>query len=307
MPMAPSDEQAQFLRELVAAGHLIESGVPGLYGRSAVYEQVRSRLETVVSTLASSLGAFRCHFPPVVPRRNLESNGYIGKFPHLAASIFSFDGTEADALVQGQRAAAHEEWGEFQSQTDLMMLPAACYPVYPAIAAQGPLEPAGASIDMGGTWVFRHEPSLDPARQQMFRQHELVRIGTPEEVMEWRVGWAQRGLELLGQLGLDASIENATDPFFGRQGRMLAANQSAEELKFELVVPIAGPEPTACASFNYHLDHFAATFGLTFADGSTVHTACVGFGQDRIVLALMRTHGLDPETWPAGVRARLGH
>jgi seryl-tRNA synthetase len=187
-----------------------------------------------------------------------------------------------------------------------MMLPAACYPVYPAIAAQGPLEPEGASIDMGGTWVFRHEPSFDPARQQMFRQHELVRIGTPEQVMEWRSGWARRGVELFRELGLDGSIENASDPFFGRQGRMLAANQTAEELKFELTVPITAPEPTACASFNYHLDHFAQTFGLKFADGSTVHTACVGFGQDRIVLALLRNHGLDPETWPPAVRQRLG-
>lgn len=302
---APTHDQAEFLRELLDAGHLIESGVPGVYGHSGVYEQVRDRLEALVSGIAGSLGAVRCRFPPVVPRRNLERNGYVGKFPHLAASIFGFNGTESEALVQGQRAAAHEDWSEFQSQTDLMMLPAACYPVYPAIAQRGPLQAGGVSIDMGGTWVFRHEPSFDPARRQIFRQHELVRIGKPEDVTEWRLEWARRGVELFGELGLDGSIANASDPFFGRQGRLLAANQSAEELKFELLVQIAGPEPTACASFNYHLEHFAQTFGLKLSDGSSVHTACVGFGQDRMVLALMRAHGLDPDKWPASVRARL--
>jgi seryl-tRNA synthetase len=86
---------------------------------------------------------------------------------------------------------------------------------------------------------------------------------------------------------------------------MLAANQRSQELKFELLVQIAGPEPTAVASFNYHQDHFAEKFGLTLADGTTAHTACLGFGQERITLALLRTHGLEPASWPAEVRREL--
>ena len=43
---------------------------------------------------------------------------------------------------------------------------------------------------------------------------------------------------------------------------MLAASQRAQELKFEVLVPIAGPEPTAIASFNYHQDHFGKIYGL---------------------------------------------
>lgn len=300
-----TDAQAEFLQDLLSAGHLIESGVPGVYGHGDVYESVRDRLETVVSAMAADTGALRWRFPPVVPRENLERNGYVGKFPHLAASIFSFEGTESDALIQSQRAAAQEDWSEFQEQTALMMLPAACYPVYPAIAARGALPEGGVSIDMGGTWVFRHEPSLDPARRQTFRQHELVRMASPEEVLSWRHDWMQLGLEFVTSLGLEAHLAVASDPFFGRQGRFLAADQSAEELKFELLVPIAGPEPTACASFNYHRDHFGQVFGLKHADQTTAHTACVGFGQDRIVLALMRAHGLEPQTWPLAVRALL--
>ncbi len=57
-------------------------------------------------------------------------------------------------------------------------------------------------------------------------------------------------------VGLAATSEVASDPFFGRGGRMLAANQRAQELKFELVAMVGGPEPTAIASFNYHQDHF---------------------------------------------------
>jgi hypothetical protein len=35
------------------------------------------------------------------------------------------------------------------------------------------------------------------------------------------------------------------------------------------------------------------------------HTACLGFGLERITLALLRTHGLDVSTWPAAVREEL--
>lgn len=300
-----SPEQQQFLQELIEAGLLIESGTPGVYGHGTVFERIRVAFAALVTAAARAAGAESLTFPPVIPKRNLETAGYVGNFPHLAGSIFGFDGSEAEARILRERAAAHEDWSEFESQTDLMLLPAACYPVYPAIAARGPLGPGGVLVDIGAAWVFRHEPSLDPARRQAFRMHELVRIGDAEAVAAWRAEWAQRGLELLSGLGLDARLENASDPFFGRAGRLLAASQSAEELKWELVIPIAGPEPTACASFNYHLDRFAETWGLKLADGTTAHTACIGFGQERIVAALLRTHGLDPERWPSEVRARL--
>jgi hypothetical protein len=86
---------------------------------------------------------------------------------------------------------------------------------------------------------------------------------------------------------------------------MLAASQREQALKFEILVQIAGPEPTAIASFNYHQDHFASTYGIRLEDGGVAHTACLGFGHERIVLALLKTHGLDPQVWPDEVRGKL--
>ena len=298
-------EQAKLLGELVEHGLLIETGIPGLYGRGGDFEEVRERLAELVTRTGAADHPERMHFPPILPRRDLETVNYLNSFPHLAGSIFAFDGTEAQAAEQQERASRHEDWSEFQSMTDLVLTPAACYPVYPAVAARGRLPEGGVTVDAGGAYVFRREPSGDPARLQMFHQREIVRIGEPKAVEAWRDVWRDRAVELLRSLGLEVELDIASDPFFGRNGRMLAASQREQALKFEVLVPIAGPEPTAVASFNYHQDHFASAYGIKLADGSGAHTACLGFGLERISLALFKTHGLNIDAWPEEVREEL--
>jgi len=300
-----SEAQTALLRALVERGLLIETGVAGVYGRGASFEDVREHVAALVTRAGASEHPEQLRFPPIMPRHQLETVGYLKSFPHLAGSIFAFDGSEADAAEQYERASRHQDWSEFQGMTDLVLTPAACYPVYPAIAARGPLASGGVTVDAGGSYVFRHEPSEDPARLQMFHQREIVRIGEPETVQGWRDVWRNRAVELLGALGLEVQLEVASDPFFGRSGRMLAASQREQELKFEVLTQIAGPEPTAIASFNYHQDHFAAAYGIELADGSEAHTACLGFGLERITIALFRRHGLETDSWPSEVRDRL--
>jgi seryl-tRNA synthetase len=244
-------------------------------------------------------------FPPLLSRRQIETNGYLGSFPHLAGSIFSFDGSDAEALELEARAGRHEDWSELQSQTDLVLLPAACYPVYPEIAKRGPLPEGGVTVDTGSAWVFRHEASDDPARLQIFHMHEIVRIAAPDDVAAFRESWLDRSVELFRRLGIEVTSEIANDPFFGRVGRMLAANQRAQELKFELVATIGGPEPTAIASFNYHQDHFTHVYGIGLGGGGVAHTGCIGIGVERVTLAMFRANGLDLAAWPPEVRAEL--
>ena len=301
-----SADQREYLAELIAGGLLVPSGVHGVYGRSAEFEAIRTGMDALVTRSSTADAAEQLRFPPILPRDQLESTGYFKSFPHLAGSLFAFDGTDAEGRELAEQAAAHEDWSHAVGRSDLMMLPAACYPVYPAVGRRGPLSPGGVSVDTGDAYVFRHEPSTDPARLQMFHMRELIRIAEPETVQEWRDVWRDRAVALLRGLGLDADFDVASDPFFGRGGRMMAAAQRQAALKFEILVQIAGPEPTAIASFNYHQDHFAAAHGIVMQDGSGAHTACLGFGLERITIALLRTHGLDATVWPAEVREQLG-
>jgi hypothetical protein len=76
--------------------------------------------------------------------------------------------------------------------------------------------------------------------------------------------------EIANDLGLTFRIDYASDPFFGRVGRMKAVSQQQQALKFELLVPLLSDEqPTACMSFNYHRDHFGVAWDLAQASGES--------------------------------------
>lgn len=298
-------DRAAFLADLIAAGLFVPSGVDGVYGRGGRFEEIRAAVEAMITRRSINVDPERMAFPPLVPKRHLERIGYLSSFPHLAGTVFSFEGDETDALELERRVSEGEDWSSLQSQTELALVPAACYPVYPAIASRGPLPTEGVTVDLGGSYVFRNEPSLDPARLQMFHQREMVRLGEPDQVLDWRDSWAQKAVEILGGLGLDARSDLASDPFFGRSGKMLARSQRSQALKLEVLVPITADEPTAVASFNAHREHFSSVFDLKQPNGEQAHTACVGFGLERITLALLSRHGLEVETWPDDVTGEL--
>lgn len=293
----------KFYDELVANRHIYPVGVQGSFGRGPVFERIVDRFNDLVSEIARNDGAETRTYPPVVSRKVIERNNYLESFPHLCGTVFSFFGKELEGREMARKAAHGESWSEHLAVTDLCLTPAICYPLYPTL--KGKLPPGGGLYSLLG-WAYRHEPSSEPTRMQSFRMREFIRAGTAEQVVEWRDMWLQRGLELLRSLGLNANSDVAADPFFGRGGKMMAQNQREQRLKFEVLIPVISEEnPTACCSFNFHQDHFGSKWEIQTADGEVANTACLGFGLERIVMALFKTHGCNIDNWPADVRRRL--
>ncbi len=297
------DPYRQYLDELVAMGLLVPSGVRGVYGHGGEFELAIEQVEWLVSREGRDQSAEVMRFPPVFPRAHYNRINHLHNFPDLLGSIHAFTGNEAEHRVMQRAFDDGVDWTGSLVASDLMLVPAACYPLYPA--ATGTLPEGGRTVDLR-THVFRHEPSDDPARMQIFRQREYVRLGTAHEAVSHRDEWLRRGKALLRSIGLPVEDVVANDPFFGRGGRLAKATQREQALKFELVVPICSTEkPTAISSTNYHLDYFGKAFDIRTQDGELAHTACIGFGLERIALALFKTHGLRLRDWPREVRERL--
>lgn len=301
--MAVTYSSKELYDGLVSSGLIIPVGVPGIFGRNAVFEDVLRAFDDYVSRIAKDDGAEKMLFPPTLDRSVFEKSEFLDSFPQLAGSVFSFTGNEKQHAELSSQVHGGKSWAHLQTMTGVVLTPAACYPVYPSFTGTVPSE--GRLVDMQN-WVFRHEPSPEPTRMQAFRVREFVRVGTPDVVVAWRNKWLERGLTIMSSLGLPAKSEVATDPFFGRGGRMLASSQRDLQLKFEVTIPVISEEkPTAVCSFNWHQDKFSKIFGIKTEDGNVANTACLGFGMERVCMALFKHHGFVPTSWPAAVREKL--
>jgi seryl-tRNA synthetase len=288
----------------IAEALLLPSGIDGVYARTAVFERVVDGLTDLISEYRDP-NTEVLRFPPVMSRRQVEKSGYLKSFPHFLGCVSCLSGEEHQIRGAVDRHEAGQDWTGALAPADLVLSPAACYPVYPLAASRGQVPADGLIFDVACD-CFRREPSKMLDRLQSFRMREYVCIGTPVQIDAFRRRWMKQAEGFADQLGLSWRIDHASDPFFGRGGKLMAVSQVEQELKFELLIPIHSAErPTACMSFNYHRDHFGSTWNIHTAGGEVAHTGCVAFGIDRLALAMFATHGLELPQWPAGVRKAL--
>ncbi|HEX3863563.1 MAG TPA: amino acid--[acyl-carrier-protein] ligase [Stellaceae bacterium] len=290
--------------EAMAAVLFRPMGADGVYARTALYEDIVERLAGLISRHREQ-GTEILRFPPVMSRHVVEKSGYLKSFPNLLGCVCSLHGSEREIRAAADKHEHGGDWTETLRPAELVLSPAACYPVYPLVAERGLVPVGGVKFDVACD-CFRREPSKHLDRLQSFRMREYVCIGTPDEITTFRSRWVDRAQEIADTLGLAYDVAPASDPFFGRTGQVMAISQLQQALKFELLIPVRSTEePTACMSFNYHLDHFGEIWGIRSEAGMVAHTGCVAFGMDRLAVAMFAQHGVDVAGWPAGVRHAL--
>jgi seryl-tRNA synthetase len=280
------------------------TGSNGVHARTALFETAIEALSTLI-TAHREADTEVLRFAPVMSRHQVEKSGYLHGFPHLLGCVCGLQGDEAEIHAAVGRFNGGEDWTDALRATDLVLTPAACYPLYPLAAARGAV-PAGALKFDVESYCFRREATHEIDRFQAFRMREFVCMGSPRQAFDFRSRWLARAQAIADALALPYRIAPASDPFFGRAAKLIAQSQVEQSLKFEMLIAVrSAAQPTACMSFNCHRDHFASTWGLHTEDGEVAHTACVAFGMDRLALALFATHGLDLARWPQRTRQSL--
>lgn len=289
----------------VDAGLMLPTSVPGVYGYDERFESVVTALQLLLDAEIDGEAQHTWHFSPLLPREVVEHSGYVTNMPHLLGCVHVFAGDDDDYWSLADEVAAGRDWSASRRPTELALAPAVCHNVYPLLRdrATGPRLVVDARAR-----CYRHESTAELARLQSFRMREFVCAGEPREVGAWRDEWVGRAGEVLTRLGIDADPEAASDPFFSKAHRLMRLSQEADQLKVELRAGIPGLEGgCAVASINYHKDHFATAFEIGPDDPERRwHTACVGFGLERMAIALFANHGFDASAWPGGTQEALG-
>ena len=150
-PAEPSADPLDHLADVL----FHKMGSPGVYARTALYEDVVERLAALITRYREP-DTEVMRFPPVMNRGQLEKSGYLKSFPNLLGCVCGLHGTESEIDVAVGRFDAGGDWTTALSPADLVLSPAACYPVYPIAASRGPV-PAGG-------WLLRRRRRLLPSR-----------------------------------------------------------------------------------------------------------------------------------------------
>src|SRR5579871_6403924 len=115
-----------------------ETGVDGVYARTGRYESMVEALTALISSQRPA-GAEVLRFPPVMSRAHLERHGYLKSFPNLLGCVSCLSGDERHIRGVVQRFEEGVDWTGDLGAADLVLAPAACYPIYPLAAARGPV------------------------------------------------------------------------------------------------------------------------------------------------------------------------
>lgn len=267
---------------------------------------LKRALDDAVRDLArATFGAQDEDYPALLDPDVLARAGYFGSFPqsvclvsHLAED---FDAIEAFRHANTESASLSlPDPGALRS-TDAALRPAVCLPVYRAL--EGTSVPAEGLVVTTAGKAFRYESANMEGLTRLwdFSMREIVFVGSAAFVEAQRARAVDAVKALMHAWDLAFRLVSASDPFFATVRGTKALWQRSRGLKHEVVVD-AGAGPIAAGSINVAGTLFGEAFRISTHDGGAATTACVGFGLERLVLAMFGQHGFERARWPS----RLG-
>lgn len=291
---------------LEKAGEIFRYG-SGRYGLGPTMAGLVELFDRQFLAAIRGFGAEARQFPSLVGADVLSRCRYIKAFPHSLALVHHL----REDLEAIQNFAEGADWkGDHlavapgsEAAPECLLSPTVCFHCYSHLADT---QLAGPRRITARGKCFRFESGNLQGLERLwdFSMRELIFVGPKEFVAEQRQRVIETCTVLLDQWELAYEIKTATDPFFIDDFSMQSSFQRAFDLKFEVraALPYKEGGSLAIGSFNVHQDFFGRSFAISGPDGQPYHTGCVGFGLERVALALVAQRGWDPARWPAALR-----
>jgi seryl-tRNA synthetase len=287
-------------------GELVSYG-QGRYGFGPLLCGLMAAFDVAVQGIARSVGATSRQFPALIGADTLDRCKYLRSFPQ-SLTLVTHLREDLDAITRFARSVRLEgDALRGVDSTDLapvrtLLASAVCFHWYAWLRAQT----LGGDLAVTALGkCFRYESGNLGGIERLwdFTMREVIFVGAPEFVLARRKTTMDLAVELLDAWGLSFEVVSANDPFFVQDYSAQVAFQNAFGLKFEARATLPyKAESLAVGSFNYHQDLFGRMFDIQLAAGRPAHTSCVGFGLERLALAFVAQHGIDPERWPEQAR-----
>lgn len=167
---------------------------------------------------------------------------------------------------------------------EYLLSPTCCYPVFHDLIGST----HGDDLKITHkNFCFRSEDYYKKGvRQISYLMREYIYFNRDlDAVSNWISGVKDQVAGMLRGLGLNVSVDVATDPFFNSNDYK-EKFQRDQNLKHEFVVG-----DVAVGSVNLHLKAFSKACGIRTEDGVEYYTACFGLGYDRVFHQYLVTKG----------------
>lgn len=237
-------------------------------------------LDGLLTGLAARVGAPEVSGPALLPVAGLTRLDYFRSFPHLGVAAARFAPESLDGLAAGAPAADAP-----LRSTGYVLPSATCYGLLLALEGQD-VGGGGLRLSAAGR-CFRNEDHYDGLRRLWgFHMREVLYVGTQQGAVEHLEHGAAFVRDVADTLGLTVTRAAADDPFYDRSGSR-ATLAALDPVKHEF----SAPDGTAIASVNRHRNFFGDRLGIRAGEHGPAYSACVAFGLERWVHAMVLAHG----------------
>lgn len=279
---------------------------PGLFiWREPVSTMLRFLDDMVLARFAKPFGAFEEIYPNCIPVDGLGKANHFSSFPehlHFLAHLPN-DLEVLDTFAENARGVT--EWKDVElpgtTRARLVNNPSTCYHCYSARRGSS-IEENTALTVVTKCHRFEAANHKEYGRLLEFSMREVVFLGDPDYVRACRAETLERVERLAKDWTLYGELVASNDPFFTNDYKAKSAQQHrlAMKMEYRMLIPGAAKH-LAMMSSNLHGPTFSKAFGITMG-GRLINTGCLGFGLERLALAILAQHGEDPAAWPRGLR-----
>jgi hypothetical protein len=282
----------------------------GRFGFGPRLVELMNLFDRDLRTIASRIPAVPHQFPTMIGADVMDRCRYLRSFPsaltmvsHLREDLGVIQDFAKAAAWDGQRLVCDPAG---LSTIECLLAPSICFHYYAWLANRSINSTCVTAI--GKCFRYESKSMVGLERLWDFTMREVVFAGPGKYVIEQRQKVIDETAGLLDKWELAYEIKSATDPFFVEDYAAMTAFQLAFELKFEILAPLPyRDKDLAIGSFNYHQDFFGRSFSISCGNGEPIQTSCVGFGLERVALAFLAQHGLDPSNWPAAIANEMSN
>jgi len=283
------------IEELSATGEIIiyDKGLVGFGGR---FLELYQKLDTMFRTWGTEIGGEEYLYPDLISLDTLVQYDYLRQFPqHLMFSSHLKEDLNVikrfSSEIKRSMSAVSPDYIDVEGTKYANKL-AVCPHVYKQYEGRTIDKPIIITT-IGKCKRYESINFNYFERLLDFSLREIVVIGSPEYVLDFRNRMIEKTKSFIERADLCANIKSAADPFFSTEFSSKLLLQQKFKLKYELNLDLSSGKESAVGSFNYHGSHFVDYFNIKSNSGAPLVTGCVGFGIERFVYAIMKQKGLN--------------